>query len=143
MPDERDELEQAWQALTDREQLLNQTVARRSAEIDARARRFEEIGADLDARRQLIEDAEEDLVEREERLRLVEAELQDRRPEVERGEAERGPGRQRAGEPAAASRSARRTRPSSRTGRAICARRSNSWRVSTPESARSTPVHAS
>jgi hypothetical protein len=62
MAEERDELEQAWQALTERERLVQQTVARRSAEIDARARRFDEIAADLDARRQLIEDAEEDLV---------------------------------------------------------------------------------
>ena len=98
MPDERDELEQAWQALTDREQLVSQTIARRSAEIYARARRFEEIGADLDARRQLIEDAEEDLVEREERLRLVEAELQDRRLEIERDEAEAERVRERARE---------------------------------------------
>src|SRR5207248_3252629 len=65
MPDERDELEQAWEALADRERLLSQTVARRSAEIEARARRFDEIGADLDARRNLIDDAEEDLVEGE------------------------------------------------------------------------------
>ena len=61
MPERRDELEQAWQALTERERLVQQTVARRSAEIDARARRFDEIAADLDARRQLIEDAEEEL----------------------------------------------------------------------------------
>jgi hypothetical protein len=31
MPEERDELEQAWQALTERERLVQQTVARRSA----------------------------------------------------------------------------------------------------------------
>ena len=37
MPEERDELEQAWQALTARERLVQETVARRSAEIDARA----------------------------------------------------------------------------------------------------------
>src|SRR6266571_3917577 len=66
MPEERDELEQAWQALTERERLVQQTMGRRSAEIDARARRFDEIAADLDARRQLIEDAEEELVERAE-----------------------------------------------------------------------------
>src|SRR6266487_6679503 len=65
MPEERDELEQAWQALTERERLVQQTMGRRSAEIDARARRFDEIAADLDARRQLIEDAEEELVERD------------------------------------------------------------------------------
>ena len=40
----------SWQALTERERLVQQTVARRSAEIDARARRFDEIAADLDAR---------------------------------------------------------------------------------------------
>ena len=79
MPEERDELEQAWQALTEREHLVQQTVARRSAEIDARARRFDEIAADLDARRQLIEDAEEELVERERRLTLGVQELEDRR----------------------------------------------------------------
>src|SRR5262249_31324916 len=49
--EERYELEQAWAALADRERLLNETLARRSAEIDARARRYEEIGADLDGRR--------------------------------------------------------------------------------------------
>src|SRR5712692_4689660 len=88
MPEERDELEQAWQALTERERLVQQTVARRSAEIDARARRFDEIAADLDTRRQLIEDAEENLVERERRLSLGEQELEDRRAEVERAESE-------------------------------------------------------
>jgi hypothetical protein len=36
MPEERDELERAWRALTERERLVEQTVARRSAEIDAR-----------------------------------------------------------------------------------------------------------
>src|SRR6266571_4727567 len=76
MPEERDELEQAWQALTERERLVQQTMARRSAEIDARARRFDEIAADLDARRQLIEDAEEELVERERRLSLGEQALE-------------------------------------------------------------------
>ena len=81
MPDERDELEQAWQALTERERLVQETMARRSGEIDARARRFDEIAADLDARRQLIEDAEEELVERERRLSLGEQELEDRRGE--------------------------------------------------------------
>jgi len=84
MPEERDELEQAWQALTERERLLQQTMARRSGEIDARARRFDEIAADLDARRQLIEDAEEELVERERRLSLGEQEIEDRRVEIER-----------------------------------------------------------
>ena len=88
MPEERDELEQAWQALTERERLLQQTMARRSGEIDARARRFDEIAADLDARRQLIEDAEEELVERERRLSLGEQELEDRRAEIERAESE-------------------------------------------------------
>jgi len=38
------------QALNERERLVQQTVARRSAEIDARAKRFDEIAADLDAR---------------------------------------------------------------------------------------------
>ena len=88
MPDEQDELEQAWQALSDRERLLNQTVARRSAEIDARARRFDEIGADLDARRQLIEDAEEELVERERRLTLAESRFETGASEIERAAAE-------------------------------------------------------
>src|SRR5881397_345132 len=88
MPEERDELEQAWQALTERERLLNQTIARRSGEIDARARRFDEIAGDLDARRQLIEDAEDDLVERERRVSLAEQELEDRRAEIERAETE-------------------------------------------------------
>ena len=71
MPDEQDELEQAWQALADRERLLNQTIARRSSEIDARARRYEAIGADLDARRLMIEESEDDLAEREQRLGLA------------------------------------------------------------------------
>src|SRR5439155_16159540 len=84
MPDERDELEQAWAALTDRERLLGQTVARRSAEIDARARRFDEIGADLDARRLMIEEAEEELVERERRVMLTEEQQRDRQQEIER-----------------------------------------------------------
>jgi hypothetical protein len=88
MAEERDELEQAWQALTERERLVQQTVARRSAEIDARARRFDEIAADLDARRQLIEDAEEDLVERERRLTLAEEQVQDRQEEIEHAAAE-------------------------------------------------------
>src|SRR6476661_2793834 len=79
MAEERDELERAWQALTERERLVQETVARRSAEIDARARRFDEIAADLDARRQLIEEAEDALVERERRLTLGEEELEDRR----------------------------------------------------------------
>ncbi|MBA3735330.1 MAG: putative Ig domain-containing protein [Actinobacteria bacterium] len=64
--------------------------ARRSAEIDARARRFDEIGADIDARRQLIEDAEEELVERERRLSLAEEAVRDRQEEIERGAAEGG-----------------------------------------------------
>src|SRR5213593_2193195 len=88
MPEERDELEQAWQALTERERLVQETMARRSGEIDARARRFDEIAADLDARRQLIEDAEDALVERERRLTLGEQELEDRRSEIERAEGE-------------------------------------------------------
>src|SRR3954452_20098964 len=88
MPAERDELEQAWQALSERERLLQQTVARRSGEIDARARRFDEIAADLDAGRQLIEEAEEELVTRERRLTLGEQELDDRRSEIERAEKE-------------------------------------------------------
>src|SRR5439155_7499814 len=88
MPEERDELERAWQALTERERLLQQTMARRSGEIDARARRFDEIAADLDARRQLIQDAEEELVDRERRLTLGEQELEDRREEIERAEGE-------------------------------------------------------
>ena len=98
MPEERDELEQAWQALTERERLVQQTVARRSAEIDARARRFDEIAADLDARRQLIEEAEDALVERERRLTLGEQELEDRRAEIERAEGEVERLRQQAGE---------------------------------------------
>jgi hypothetical protein len=61
MPDEQDELEQAWQALADRERLVNQTVARRSAEIDARARGFLAIGEDLDARRLMFVEAVDDL----------------------------------------------------------------------------------
>src|SRR5882672_8138784 len=36
-------------------------MARRSGEIDARARRFDEIAADLEARRQLIERAESEV----------------------------------------------------------------------------------
>jgi chromosome segregation ATPase len=88
MPDEQDELEQAWQALADRERLLNQTIARRSSEIDARARRYEGIGADLDARRQLIEEAEDELGEREQKLGLAEEALRDREAEIERAEAE-------------------------------------------------------
>src|SRR5436309_15021885 len=92
MPEERDELEQAWQALTERERLVQETMARRSGEIDARARRFDEIAGDLDARRQLIEDEEEELVERERRLTLGEQELEDRREEIERADdgGERG-----------------------------------------------------
>src|SRR2546428_11950035 len=94
MPEERDELEQAWQALTERERLLQQTMARRSGEIDARARRFDEIAADLDARRQLIEDAEEELVERERRPARWEQERGERRVGIEcawgRGERARG-----------------------------------------------------
>src|SRR2546421_12859601 len=86
--EEQDELEQAWEALAERERLLNQTVARRSSEIDARARRYEEIGADLDARRQLIEESEADLAEREQRLALGEQELHDRQGEGERGGSE-------------------------------------------------------
>src|SRR4051794_19978981 len=82
MPDEHDELEQAWQALADRERLLNQTIARRSSEIDVRARRYEEIGADLDARRQLIEEAETDLRERERRVSLGEQEVKDGQAEL-------------------------------------------------------------
>ena len=88
MPDERDELEQAWEALADRERLVSQTVARRAAEIDARARRFDEIGADLDARRRLIEDAEEELVEREQRIALTEERQKDREAEIERATAD-------------------------------------------------------
>src|SRR5256885_12741115 len=84
MAEEQDELEQAWEALAGRERLLNQTIGRRSAEIDARARRFEEIGADLDARRQMIEEAEEELLEREQRVTLLEEQLRDRQAEVER-----------------------------------------------------------
>src|SRR6184192_4857006 len=82
--EEQDQLEQAWEALADRERLLSQTVARRSAEIDARARRFQEIGADLDARRQMIEEAEEELVERERRVMLTEEQQRDRQKEIER-----------------------------------------------------------
>ena len=88
MAEERDELEQAWQALTERERLVQQTVARRSAEIDARTKRFDEIAADLDARRQLIEDAEADLVERERRLTVAQEQVQDRQEEVEQASAE-------------------------------------------------------
>src|ERR671931_401013 len=84
MAEARDELERAWQALADRERLVNETLARRSAEIDARARRYEEIGADLDARRQLIEESEAELAERERRLALGEQELRERQAEVER-----------------------------------------------------------
>src|SRR6059058_3998005 len=99
--EEQDELEQAWEALADRERLLNQTVARRSAEIDARARRYEEIGADLDARRQLIEESEAHLAERERRLALAEEELRDRQLEAERAAAEIDRLRERARERAA------------------------------------------
>src|SRR2546429_6312592 len=88
MPEGRDELERAWQALTGRERLLQQTMARRSGEIDARARRFDEIAGDLDARRQLIEDAEEELVERERRLSLGGQGLEDRRGEIQRAQSE-------------------------------------------------------
>src|SRR5207249_276821 len=95
MPDERDELEHAWQALADRERLLNQTLARRSGEIDARARRFEEIGADLDARRQMIEEAEEELAEREQRVTLMEEQQKDRQAEIERASADTERVRQR------------------------------------------------
>src|SRR5438270_615266 len=58
MPEERDELERAWQALTERERLLQQTMARRSGEIDARARRFDEIAAELEARWTELKDEE-------------------------------------------------------------------------------------
>src|SRR3954453_15636566 len=98
MPDEQDELEQAWQALAERERLLNQTVARRSAEIDARARRYEEIGADLDARRQLIEETEAALKERERRLTLGEEELRDGQAQAEHALAEADRVRERARE---------------------------------------------
>src|SRR2546426_2544654 len=91
MPEERDELERAWQALTERERLLQQTMARRSGEIDARARRFDEIAGDLDARRQLIEDAEEELVERERRVSLRGQEGEDRRGGSEGAPSEGGP----------------------------------------------------
>src|SRR2546423_9846835 len=63
-------------------------MARRSGEIDARARRFDEIAADLDARRQLIQDAEEELVDGERRLPLGKQGLDDRRDEIERAEGE-------------------------------------------------------
>src|SRR5256885_13408802 len=97
MAEEQDELEQAWEALAGRERLLNQTIGRRSAEIDARARRYEEIGADLDARRQLIEESEAHLAERERRLALAEEELRDRQVEAGRaaGEVDRPRGRAR------------------------------------------------
>src|SRR5712691_9294072 len=95
MPEERDELEQAWQALSDRERLLNETMARRSTEIDARARRFEEIGADLDARRQLIEHAEAELAQREQRVASAEEELRDREEQVTRVDADLDRVRQR------------------------------------------------
>src|SRR5947207_12481458 len=85
--EDQDELEQAWEALADRERLLNQTIGRRSAEIDARARRYEEIGADLDARRQLIEESEADLAARERRLGLAEEQLRDRKLELARAAA--------------------------------------------------------
>src|SRR5438552_16758834 len=88
MAEEQDELEQAWEALAEREGLLNQTIARRSAEIDSRARRYEEIGADLDARRQLIEETETALAERERRLTRAEEELRERQAEVQRDAAE-------------------------------------------------------
>jgi hypothetical protein len=72
MAEERDELEQAWAALAERERLINGTLARRSAEIETRARRYEEIGADLDTRRRLIEESEDELRTREQRLVLAE-----------------------------------------------------------------------
>src|SRR3989440_11932841 len=98
MAEEQDELEQAWEALAERERLVNQTVARRSAEIDARARRYEEIGADLDARRQLIEESEADLATREQRLALAEGQPRDGQAEAERAAAETDKLRERARE---------------------------------------------
>src|SRR5918912_4419204 len=88
--EERDELEQAWQALSERERLLNETLGRRSAEIDARARRYEAIGADLDARRHLIEESEAELAERERRLALGEQEVRGRQAGGERAAGEGG-----------------------------------------------------
>src|SRR5262249_6955303 len=96
--EERYELEQAWAALADRERLLNETLARRSAEIDARARRYEEIGAALDVRRRLIEESEEELRTRERRVTLAEEELRDRQAQIERAATETERLRERARE---------------------------------------------
>src|SRR3954471_16934076 len=96
--EERDELEQAWQALAERERLVSKTLARRSAEIDARARRYEEIGADLDARRRLIEESEDELRTRAQRVALAEEELRDRQTELAQATAEAERLRERARE---------------------------------------------
>src|SRR5438477_11600832 len=98
MAEEQDELEQAWEALADRERLINETIGRRSADIDARARRYEEIGADLDARRQLIEESEDELRMREQRVALAEEEVRDRQAQVEQAAAEADRLRERARE---------------------------------------------
>src|SRR6266545_7975401 len=86
MPDEQEELTQAWEALGERERLVNETLSRRAAELDARARRFAEIAADLDARSQLLEEAEAEVAERERRLTLAQEELRDRQEDVLRSQ---------------------------------------------------------
>src|SRR6266540_6866995 len=88
MPDEQEELTQAWEALGERERLVNETLSRRAAELDARSRRFAEIAADLDARSQLLEEAESEVAERERRLALANEELRDRQEDVLRSQAE-------------------------------------------------------
>src|SRR6266511_2247614 len=86
MSEEQEELTQAWEALGERERLVNETLARRAGELDARSRRFAEIAADLDARSQLLEEAEAEVAERERRLTLAQEELRDRQEDVLRSQ---------------------------------------------------------
>ena len=58
MTDQQPEIAEAWRALTERERRLNETVNRRTAQLDERATRVEQMSADLAQRAASVEEAE-------------------------------------------------------------------------------------
>src|SRR5262249_13136447 len=72
------EIREAWAQLAERERRLNETVNRRTAQLDERAARFEQVAAELTARAQDVDEAEAKLDARAERIAAAEEALRER-----------------------------------------------------------------